>query len=203
MNIRYEGYDYQIPVMRPNPDAGFYIGTDEVRGDTFFLQSTSPVIDWAVYFQNYKLAENFLSCTEKRVGIVLPEAARQLKYGELRIWARDSFSISNAIIIPLRRGKLITEVGQLNDTDKRTTVIYGLEVKELATPDTGFIADSMNPAYSNIEVAAIGQKMVEGYFKDLGINTLYLFPKASADSLSADLRKLELEARRYRVSCVI
>ena len=41
MNIRYEGYDYQIPVMRPNPDAGFYIGTDEVRGDTFFLQSTS------------------------------------------------------------------------------------------------------------------------------------------------------------------
>lgn len=23
MNIRYEGYDYQIPVMRPNPDAGF------------------------------------------------------------------------------------------------------------------------------------------------------------------------------------
>lgn len=60
MNIRYEGYDYQIPVMRPNPDAGFYIGTDEVRGDTFFLQSTSPVIDWAVYFQNYKLAENFL-----------------------------------------------------------------------------------------------------------------------------------------------
>ena len=77
---------------------------------------------------------------------------------------------------------MITEVGQLNDTDKRTTVIYGLEVKELATPDTGFIADSMNPAYSNIEVAAIGQKMVEGYFKDLGINTLYLFPKASADS---------------------
>ena len=64
MNIRYEGYDYQIPVMRPNPDAGFYIGTDEVRGDTFFLQSTSPVIDWAVYFQNYKLAENFLSQTE-------------------------------------------------------------------------------------------------------------------------------------------
>ena len=63
----------------------------------------------------------------------------------------------------------------------------------MATPDTGFIADSMNPAYSNIEVAAIGQKMVEGYFKDLGINTLYLFPKASADSLSADLRKLELE----------
>ena len=62
MNIRYEGYDYQIPVMRPNPDAGFYIGTDDVRGDTFFLQSTSPVIDWAVYFQNYKLAENFLSC---------------------------------------------------------------------------------------------------------------------------------------------
>ena len=113
---------------------------------------------------------------------MLPEAARQLKYGELRIWARDSFSISNAIIIPLRRGKLITEVGQLNDTDKRTTVIYGLEVKELATPDTGFIADSMNPAYSNIEVAAIGQKMVEGYFKDLGINTLYLFPKASAGS---------------------
>ena len=203
MNIRYEGYDYQIPVMRPNPDAGFYIGTDEVRGDTFFLQSTSPVIDWAVYFQNYKLAENFLSCTEKRVGIVLPEAARQLKYGELRIWARDSFSISNAIIIPLRRGKLITEVGQLNDTDKRTTVIYGLEVKELATPDTGFIADSMNPAYSNIEVAAIGQKMVEGYFKDLGINTLYLFPKASADSLSADLRKLELEARRCRLTVVV
>ena len=203
MNIRYEGYDYQIPVMRPNPDAGFYIGTDEVRGDTFFLQSTSPVIDWAVYFQNYKLAENFLSCTEKRVGIVLPEAARQLKYGELRIWARDSFSISNAIIIPLRRGKLITEVGQLNDTDKRTTVIYGLEVKELATPDTGFIADSMNPAYSNIEVAAIGQKMVEGYFKDLGINTLYLFPKASADSLSADLRKLELEARRCRLTIVV
>lgn len=134
---------------------------------------------------------------------MLPEAARQLKYGELRIWARDSFSISNAIIIPLRRGKLITEVGQLNDTDKRTTVIYGLEVKELATPDTGFIADSMNPAYSNIEVAAIGQKMVEGYFKDLGINTLYLFPKASADSLSADLRKLELEARRCRLTVVV
>lgn len=38
MNIRYEGYDYQIPVMRPNPDAGFYIGTDEVRGDTFFYR---------------------------------------------------------------------------------------------------------------------------------------------------------------------
>lgn len=203
LNIRYEGYDYQIPVIRPNPDIGFYIGTDEVRGDTLFLQSTSPVIDWAVYFQNYKLAENFLSCTEKRVGIVLPEAARQLKYGELRIWARDSFGISNAIIIPLRRGKVITEVGQLNDTDKRAAVIYGLKVKELSAPDTGFIADSVKSAYSNMEVAAIGQKMAAGYFKDLGINTLYLFPKALAGSLSADLRKLELEAQRYRLTVVV
>lgn len=202
VSIRYEGYDYQIPVIRQNSATGFYIGTDEVRGDTFFLQSAVPVTGWVVYFQNYKLAEEALSSTEKRIGIILPEAARQLKYGELRVWAKDSAGISNVIVIPLKRGKLITDVGQLNDTDKRRAVIYGLEVKELALSDTGFIADSIQSAYSNKEIAVIGQKTTEGYFKDLGINTLCLSQETSADSLSADCRKFAREALRYQITVI-
>ena len=199
ISIRCGKYDYNIPVIRPGVDVHLQISAAAVRGDTIFVRSSAPVVEWAVYWQNYRLDPPFLCPKKDSLGIILPVIADQLRYAKLRIWAKDSMGISNDVVIPLRRGKAITAVEQLNSTDKESAFLYGLGIDGKCETDE-MLSDSMGIVFHSPVFATIGRQMERGYFHDLGVNTLCLSFLLQTDSLWEDLATLTEMARQQRIN---
>lgn len=156
--------------------------TDKVRGDTIYLLNQHPVKEWLVYLQNHKLNSKYLLKTPQGLRILIPEAARALKRAEIRVWAINEDGVSNDVFIPLDKGKVIMDARLLDRFDKRASVLYFLMIdrfndslKEnnhpLNSKEVLPIAD-----YMGGDIAGVTQKLKEGYFDSLGINTIWLSP---------------------------
>lgn len=158
------------------------IFTASLHQDTVFLTHQNPVEEWLVYLQNQRLEKPYLVRTSDGVGIVIPAAASQRKRTELRVWAINSYGVSNDIFIPLEYGKVITDAKLLDRFDKRASTLYFLMVDRfkdslrdnnhpLNSPEVLPLAD-----YMGGDIAGVTQKLREGYFDSLGINTIWLSP---------------------------
>lgn len=158
------------------------IFTDRVSKDTVFLFYQNAVEEWFVYIQNQRLGEKYLISSGNTLGIVLPEDARELKRSELRVWAINEYGVSNDIFVPLEKGKVIEKASLLNRFDKRASTLYFLMIDRFKDAeaennhplDTGEVLPLAN--YMGGDIAGVTQKLKEGYFDSLGINTIWLSP---------------------------
>lgn len=184
LRVHYEGYDYDIPVLmfRKPSEEKLRIYTERFSADTVFLGSSAPVNTWQVYLQNQKLNPQYLKGAEKQMAVVIPASAANQRRTHLRIWAEDEKALSNDILIPLENGHVVTNAAQLNRFDKRASTLYFLMIDRfnnaktendhpLNSPEVLPIAD-----YMGGDLAGITQKLKEGYFEQLGINTVWLSP---------------------------
>ncbi|MCM1170341.1 MAG: alpha-amylase family glycosyl hydrolase, partial [Bacteroides sp.] len=188
LRLTYEGYVYDIPVINPTmlvageTDKAPEIYTDRVDGDTVWLQSRNPVKEWLVYLQNHRLGERYFIRRADSTGILIPAAAAKVRRSEMRVWAINGYGVSNDIFIPLEYGKVILDASLLNRFDKRASVLYFLMIDRfndsmpennhpLNTKEVLPIAD-----YMGGDLAGVTQKLKEGYFDSLGINTIWLSP---------------------------
>lgn len=114
MRMKYEGYNYDIPVfMKPEEEgeeSPVHILTDKLRGDTLFIRSLDSVLNWSVYWQNSRLGKQYLEVSDKGLKIIIPKAVKFLKKGEFRIWAANHTRLSNDIVLPLEKGKVLEHV---------------------------------------------------------------------------------------------
>ena len=158
------------------------IFTDRVSKDTVFLFYQNAVEEWFVYIQNQRLGEKYLISSGNTLGIVIPEDARELKRSELRVWAINEYGVSNDIFVPLEKGKVIEKASLLNRFDKRASTLYFLMIDRFKDAeaennhplDTGEVLPLAN--YMGGDIAGVTQKLKEGYFDSLGINTIWLSP---------------------------
>ena len=158
------------------------IFTDRVSKDTVFLFYQNAVEEWFVYIQNQRLGEKYLISSGNTLGIVIPEDARELKRAELRVWAINEYGVSNDIFVPLEKGKVIEKASLLNRFDKRASRLYFLMIDRFKDAeaennhplDTGEVLPLAN--YMGGDIAGVTQKLKEGYFDSLGINTIWLSP---------------------------
>ena len=158
------------------------IFTDRVSKDTVFLFYQNAVEEWFVYIQNQRLGEKYLISSGNTLGIVIPEDARELKRSELRVWAINEYGVSNDIFVPLEKGKVIEKASLLNRFDKRASRLYFLMIDRFKDAeaennhplDTGEELPLAN--YMGGDIAGVTQKLKEGYFDSLGINTIWLSP---------------------------
>lgn len=114
--------------------------------------------------------------------IEIPKEAKKYERSHLRIWVFNETQAGNDVLIPLEKGKVITDAGKLNRSDFHATVIYNPMIdrffngnkendRPLNRPDVHPRVD-----FHGGDVAGITQKIREGYFKKLGINTLWISP---------------------------
>ncbi len=104
-------------------------------------------------------------------------------YNQLRIWAQSSKALSNDIWSPILDGRVIinSEVfGRVKDP--RSMIIYNPMIDRFhngnISNDYKINSDSVNSKvdYFGGDMAGIQQKLKEGYFKKLGVNTLWISP---------------------------
>ena len=100
----------------------------------------------------------------------------------LRVFACDEDNLYNDILVPLQNGEAILSTSKLTRHDDQAQVLYSLMVDRFAngnknndwkmhSPEVLDIVD-----YQGGDFAGITQKIEEGFFDELGINTIWVSP---------------------------
>ena len=100
----------------------------------------------------------------------------------LRIFAEDAAYLYNDLLFPMQDGVIVTDASQLNRHDPQTQVLYSLLVDRFynGNPSNDWKMNSDEVLdvvdYQGGDLAGITAKIEEGYFDNLGVNTLWISP---------------------------
>ncbi|NTW31308.1 MAG: alpha-amylase [Bacteroidetes bacterium] len=135
-----------------------------------------------VLWQNFRLAAKFINKSDSFCNITIPEEANKMERSFIRVFSCNKKGCSNDLLIPLKFGKVINEATALTRKDLEAQVMYFLMVdrfmnkdsandKPIKDPDVSAKANYMGGDFSGII-----SKIRDGYFSDLGINSLWISP---------------------------
>lgn len=135
-----------------------------------------------IMWQNSRLYEPFVLPVENGFEIEIPKDAKKMDRSFIRIWSYNENGPSNELLIPLAKGRVITDPSLLTRKDKHATILYFMMIDRFKNGNTEN-DDPINdpeilpPAnYNGGDIAGITQKIKEGYFSDLNINSIWLSP---------------------------
>jgi glycosidase len=142
----------------------------------------NKISDVFVFWQNYQIPMSKMMIKENMLMISIPNAARKLERSWLRVWACNEFGVSNDLLIPLNKGNIVSSSRELTREDWEATVFYFMMIDRFnnGNPandkkvDDPQILPKVN--YYGGDLAGITQMINDGYFEELGINTIWLSP---------------------------
>ncbi len=114
--------------------------------------------------------------------ITIPKAAAKMNRSYVRVYSYNNFGSSNDILIPIENGKVITSAANITRLDKEGNIYYFMMVDRFLDGNKDntqkVIADSLadRANYYGGDLAGITQKIKDGYFSSVGINTIWVSP---------------------------
>jgi glycosidase len=176
------GQNSVLRVGESNPNLLPFIYAKDTKSEKIFIGFENKVDELFVIWENYRLDENFVSIDDSGATITIPVNANGLKRSHIRLWAYNSEGESNDLLIPLEGRRAVTSTAQLNRSDLQTQVMYSLMIDRFhnANIDNDQPVDDpeIHPKanYYGGDIAGITQKITDGYFEELGINTIWVSP---------------------------
>lgn len=182
INYRYHGCEISIPVL-PNMPFKSALTCSESKDNQFTFRFDRIANNPKLYawWQNRAISDD---CWKKNGNgtFTLTLSHKQAGRSYLRVFAIDEDVLYNDVLIPLENGKAVTDVNELSRHDNHAQILYSLMVDRFAngnrdndwkinSPEVLDIAD-----YQGGDFAGITQKIEEGWFEDLGINTIWISP---------------------------
>jgi len=132
-------------------------------------------------YRNFELDKRFLNIKEDTFQIVIPSDENKKDKAYIRIWAYNKYGVSNDLLIPIKSNQVITNVKELDRTNFHSAILYNTFVdrfndgnKENNRPTKGAINPKAN--FHGGDIVGITKKIEDGYFEDLGINTIWISP---------------------------
>lgn len=143
------------------------------------LQSSVALKKADVYLEN-KIIPSTLQGNKLEFSI--PADFKKTGRSHIRVFACTENQRSNDILIPLENGVVVTKTSDLNRQDMHSSIMYFMMVDRFVDGDTSNNAPTPDPSilpkannYGG-DLKGITQKIKDGYFKDLGINTVWISP---------------------------
>lgn len=155
--------------------------TLEQKQTSFTFINDKPLQNVFVYLVNQLIADEFIEQSDSLIQISLPETGRSGR-SFVKVYAYGKEGRTNDLLIPLQDGKIINNPSLLTRTDFHTQVMYFLMVDRFRDGDptnTRRVAnDSILPIanYFGGDLRGVVDKIEDGYFENLGINTIWLSP---------------------------
>ena len=179
---------FAIPVLpnKPVRQSLISIGyeNDQLRVG-FYDEVTNPSLE--AYIQNQHIDPTLWHAEEDGTWTLDLSGLQVTGYGlqgrsYLRIFAEDENYLFNDMLLPLENGKIVTDASQLNRHDPETQILYSLMIDRFYNGNTANDWKMNSPEvldivdYQGGDLAGITQKISEGYFDELGVNTLWISP---------------------------
>lgn len=138
--------------------------------------------DLLVFANNTLLPFNFVRSDRNEIEILIPEQLNSTERSYIRVQASNDHGLSNFLLIPIHYGKVLNHVSQLKRTDFEAATIYNVFTDRFfdGNPDNTWKIDDKSilrkANYFGGDIEGIIQKIEGGYFKELGINTIWVSP---------------------------
>ena len=177
------GFNSALQIGNLNPDVP-HLFTAEFEEDEYEIDLgiTDKTDDFFVFWENYLLSEDFVEFDEDELEIKIPVNANKMERSYIRVWASNEDGVSNDILIPLAYGEPIFDPDLLTREDKEYMIIYNIMVDRFydGNRSNNFKVDDPEilpeANYYGGDIAGIKQKIDDGFFEDLGVNTLWVSP---------------------------
>jgi glycosidase len=175
-------YNSILKVEAGNMDKAPVLHTEKHNDESISIASENGVTEYFVLWENYRLPENMLVLKDNNLTINLPKQAIEMERSTLRVWAFNENGSSNDLLIPLLKGKVPTQTSQLKRDDFYKSILYFMMVDRFNNGDSlndkPVIDDRIDfkANYQGGDLVGITQKIKDGYFKNLGINTIWVSP---------------------------
>lgn len=143
------------------------------------LTQIEPV-DFAVAFFDHEIVPVHIAGDQ--IHVTLNDQQRQQEEGTLRVYGARNDLRSNDVVLPIRKGQVVRGAAQIERSDMHKAVMYFLMVDRFydGNPANNFPTqdESIHPKANNLggDLSGITAKIKSGYFKDLGINTIWISP---------------------------
>lgn len=161
-----------------NPDAkAANIFLDKVEGNTIIVGCIGAVNDVIAYLGNQKI-ESVIKDGSIQIEIPKNEDDRAF----IRVYASTGSLRTNDVLIPLANGKVIDKTAELNRKDIHTNVMYFMMVDRFNDGNSAnnrpTTDPSIHPKANNLggDLKGITNKIKSGYFKEMGMNTIWISP---------------------------
>jgi glycosidase len=172
------GFNNVLEVTGPSKDELPTINTESFT-KTDITISTNITEGVYAYWNNFRIEA-------KKVGdnyqILIPPFAKYEPRSHIRIFGYNKIAASNALLIPLAKGTVLTDPSKLNNSDWHSSTMYFMMVDRFVNGDTSNDKPVNDPSilakaqYYGGDIKGITQKIKDGYFKELGINTIWVSP---------------------------
>ncbi len=135
-----------------------------------------------VFWQNHQLNQKFWKNDSSGITIEVPHKAKDFDRSFLRVWAFNSAGISNEILVPLADGQVLADPKKLTRADREAMVMYFVMVDRFKNGkpenDAPVKDKEIDPKvnYMGGDLAGITREIEDGYFTNLGINTIWISP---------------------------
>lgn len=133
----------------------------------------------------YALWENSMLEVEQKgtnFYINIPDEASQVSRSHIRVFGYNQKASSNDLLIPLLNGKVVTSPSQLGPNDWHSSIMYFMMIDRFYDGDSAnnsIVNDSLilpKAQYYGGDIKGITQKIKNGYFQKLGVNTIWISP---------------------------
>ena len=155
----------------------FHIQSERYDQQAIYVKCIGDCEQIFAYVDNHKLD---YSLDSQLIKIDLNQVHPESEY--IRVWATSGKTISNDLLIPLKNGRVLKDPSLLQRTNKHAMQLYFMMVDRFnnGQTDNDFpVADNAIQPIANYmggDFVGITDKIKSGYFKDLGMNTLWLSP---------------------------
>lgn len=176
------GINSLLRVGMINPAGTPNLFTKKTEKDKITIGINNKTKDIFVFWQNYELDKKFWTLDSNGINIKIPHKARSMDRSFLRVWACNAAGTSNEILVPLDEGLVITDPAKLTRQDMETMIMYFLLVDRFRNGDPKNDAPlkdkdvNIKLNFQGGDLAGVDQEIDSGYFKELGINTLWISP---------------------------
>jgi glycosidase len=156
--------------------------TYKYNNKTIDILTENGVKNVFVYWQNFRLPTELINFEYDKISFKIPAEANKFDRSFIRVWASNDFGVSNDILIPLEKGRVLTNATEITRQDRQAQIMYFALIDRfkdgdktnnhpLNRPDVNHKVD-----YWGGDLTGIQQEIDNGYFKKLGTNTLWISP---------------------------
>jgi cyclomaltodextrinase len=146
------------------------------------INTINAIDELFVFGQNRLIPDHYIAHHADRIEIKIPGELAKQKRTYIRVQAANEDGLSNFLTIPLENGLVVTSTKELTRTDFEAATLYNVFIDRFYdgnAENTWKIDDKRilpKANYFGGDLEGVIQKINDGYFSNLGINTIWISP---------------------------
>lgn len=177
------GFNSLLSVKAADENELPFLYTSTFDDQTIRLGIENGLSEIYVLWENYRLPKEFiLNQSDSEIQFYIPSDAAKFDRSHIRVIGNNEKGISNDVLIPLHKGKVIDNMDKVNRFDYHSMILYFIMVDRFFDGDTSNTKPIDDPSilppanYHGGDLKGITQKLRDGYFDRLGVNAIWISP---------------------------